>query len=551
MKPPTTDLLSATGAAQTHSREAEPDQRSEGAASAGGSGAASRPRPAAGSATHGNDRRARRPPGVRAPAKAAAKKHVILFLAANPIGTDRLALDREARAIHTELKRSGYRDRFDFVTRWAAEPLDLLRELRELRPTVVHVSGHGGAGLPEAPGPAHNRDVVATSSGDMSGGLCFHSPGGGLQVVSPEAIAQAFSAAGASVKLVVLAACFTAPIAEALLAHVGCVIGMSSAIHDDAARSFAIGFYGGLGEHESIAAAFEQGRAAIHLEGLPDADRPALKVRDGVDATELILAAVSPSRRPDVSRHSESAPPSMADDRERSHGGGAELDDLVGRRRAGDEVDAPPATGEAWNEVETIHERSNTDPPREPGTKKGSTSSRRSATLVRAFLGILALFVWMIVMENPSPSSWWIGAQIAPETAPDTAPVLPPKAHRATVLWVDDHPENNIVERKLLASSGITFLLATSDAEVLGQAGAQSPDLIISDMRRASNLVAGYAFLDSLRQLKASIPVIIYSDSCLSERRAEATRLGAFGCTGNRTELIRYVLEALPANPST
>ena len=64
---------------------------------------------------------------LRAEARAAAKKHVILFLAANPRDTDRLALDREARSIHLELKRSGYRDRFDFVTRWAVEPLDLLR----------------------------------------------------------------------------------------------------------------------------------------------------------------------------------------------------------------------------------------------------------------------------------------------------------------------------------------------------------------------------------------------------------------------------------------
>jgi hypothetical protein len=38
---------------------------------------------------------------------------VILFLAANQRDTGRLALDREARAIHVELERSGYRDRFD------------------------------------------------------------------------------------------------------------------------------------------------------------------------------------------------------------------------------------------------------------------------------------------------------------------------------------------------------------------------------------------------------------------------------------------------------
>ena len=42
---------------------------------------------------------------------------------------------------------------------------------------------------------------------------------------------------------------------------------MSDSIHDDVARSFALGVYGGLGERESIAAAYRQGRAAIGLEG--------------------------------------------------------------------------------------------------------------------------------------------------------------------------------------------------------------------------------------------------------------------------------------------
>ena len=40
-------------------------------------------------------------------------KHTILFLAANPVGTDRLALDEEARAIQEDFDRSGHRDKFD------------------------------------------------------------------------------------------------------------------------------------------------------------------------------------------------------------------------------------------------------------------------------------------------------------------------------------------------------------------------------------------------------------------------------------------------------
>src|SRR5689334_6378125 len=155
-------------------------------------------------------------------------KHTILFLAADPSGTDRRALDREAHAIRAELRRSGYRDRFELVTRWAAEPLDLLRELRELKPAVVHFSGQGG-----------------------EGGLFFQAADGRAQAVSPAAIAETFGAAGASVKLVVLSACYSEAPAAALLAHVDCVVGMGGALHDDMARAFAIGFYGALGEHES------------------------------------------------------------------------------------------------------------------------------------------------------------------------------------------------------------------------------------------------------------------------------------------------------------
>jgi hypothetical protein len=236
------------------------------------------------------------PPSLRPP----MKKHTILFLAANPTGTDRMvldriALDREARAIQRELKSAGYRDCFEFVTRWAVERLDLLRELRELRPTVVHFAGHGGqnAGAHRL-GQAPRRDIVGepdVHGGEQQHGLFFQGPDGRAQFVSTQALADTFGAAGSSVKLVVLNACYSEVQAEALLTHVDCIVGMSGSILDDAARSFAIGFYGGLGARESVEAAYKQGRAAISLEGLRDADRPKLKVRAGVDATKLVLAA--------------------------------------------------------------------------------------------------------------------------------------------------------------------------------------------------------------------------------------------------------------------
>ena len=239
-------------------------------------------------------RELRRLTGVALTTEVTVQKHTILFLAANPSDTDRLALDREARAIQVELERSGHRERFEFVTRWAAQPLDLLRELRKLKPTVVHFSGHGGHGvagvLPQDGVP--RRDIaggVSHQSDKPQQGLFFQDADGRPQFVTAAALEETFGAVGTSVKLVVLNACYSDVQAEGLVAHVDYVVGMGGSIHDDAARSFAIGFYGGLGERESVAAAYKQGRAAISLEGARGGDRPRLYHRRDLDPETYIL----------------------------------------------------------------------------------------------------------------------------------------------------------------------------------------------------------------------------------------------------------------------
>ncbi|HWO25675.1 MAG TPA: CHAT domain-containing protein [Kofleriaceae bacterium] len=249
-------------------------------------------------------------------------KHTILFLAANPQGGDRSGLDPQARrgaleqeasAIQRELKRSGYRDRFELVTRWAAEPHDLLRELRAQKPTVVHFSGHGG------------RE-----------GMFFQAADGEARVVSAAAIAETFGAAGGSVKLVVLSACYGEAVAGALLAHVDCVVGMSGVLSDEMARAFAIGLYGALGEQESVADAYQHGNAAISLEGLADTERPQLRVRAGANAARIVLAATAPTASVELPCPYPGMTPYSADDADHFHGRGAEIDELIGRLRAGE-----------------------------------------------------------------------------------------------------------------------------------------------------------------------------------------------------------------------
>src|SRR4029079_5943499 len=131
-------------------------------------------------------------------------------------------------------------------------------------------------------GEPSRRDVVTAPgapSGEHERGLFFQGPDGRPQRVSTAALQDTCRAAGSSVKLVVLNACYSEPQAEALAAHVDCVVGMGGSFGEAAARSLAIVCYGGLGERESVAVAYDQGCAAIGLEGEVEVDRPRLKVR--------------------------------------------------------------------------------------------------------------------------------------------------------------------------------------------------------------------------------------------------------------------------------
>lgn len=221
--------------------------------------------------------------------------HTILFMAADPAGTDARALDLQARAIQEALERSGLRDRFRFETRWAAQPLDLLRDLVKLKPTVVHFCG---------------GRLIGQSAGAPAAGVYFQAADGRGQLVAASALAQAFDATG-SVRLVVLDACYSDAHAAAVAAHIDCVVGMSGETIDGAATNFSSGLYGGLGEGEPVAAAVRQGRAAIALMGLGDSEQPHLVTRSGVNASQLVLTA--PPIRPSL--QAPVVPTSMPDDR--------------------------------------------------------------------------------------------------------------------------------------------------------------------------------------------------------------------------------------------
>ena len=103
----------------------------------------------------------------------------------------------------------------------------------------------------------------------MPGGLAFEDEQGRLRLISGGALSGLFELCKDHVKCVILNACHSDRQAEAIFRHIDHVIGMNTAIGDDAAVKFAVGFYDALGAGKDYAVAFKFGCSAIDLGGMP------------------------------------------------------------------------------------------------------------------------------------------------------------------------------------------------------------------------------------------------------------------------------------------
>lgn len=198
----------------------------------------------------------------------------ILFLSANPTDTTRLALDVEVREIMQRLRATPQAERFVLVQEWAVRVSDLQAALLRHRPQVVHFSGHGRSADAGAPGGIVVADEVDKAVS-----------------ISGAALAELFSVVG-GVRCVVLNACYSAELADALRQQVDCVVGMGRAIQDDASIAFSWAFYQGLGFGRSVDAAFELGKNQLRLAGLSEVNAPELFIHKGVTPTPTTAAAV-------------------------------------------------------------------------------------------------------------------------------------------------------------------------------------------------------------------------------------------------------------------
>lgn len=190
-----------------------------------------------------------------------------LFLASNPEGTNGLKLDEEIRAITDKIRAAEHRDLIELVSAWAVRPDDLIQTLNEHKPQIVHFSGHG-----------NKEGEIILMDNDRS-----------PKPVTVIALRALFSALRDNIRIVLLNACYSEIQAKAIVENIDCVIGMNSAIGDDAAIAFAASFYRALGFGRSVKESFEQGKLSLLMEGIPEENTPQLLCKTGVDAESLYI----------------------------------------------------------------------------------------------------------------------------------------------------------------------------------------------------------------------------------------------------------------------
>jgi hypothetical protein len=196
-----------------------------------------------------------------------SEKIKVLFLAANPTGTSPLALDEEAREIEAKVRLATHADSVEFVQRWAVRPDDLLQALNQFQPHIVHFSGHGSDRGELILLDAHRNPKPVTTA----------------------ALVKLFKTVRGNIRVVLLNACFSGAQADAITEQIDCAIGMNKPVGDTAAIIFAASFYRALAFGSSIGNAFEQGKTALMLEGIPEEGTPQLFEKPGIDADELVL----------------------------------------------------------------------------------------------------------------------------------------------------------------------------------------------------------------------------------------------------------------------
>lgn len=196
-----------------------------------------------------------------------ATEKTVLFMGANPPGTELLQLEIEHSRISVELE-----GKYRFPTAKFVSAAEIPRLFIIHKPNVVHFSGHGKAPSVKD-GENDERGIGLPKDYDKTGGIVvFDNDMRGMKVIDDAVLGIIFTNTVQKLKIPIEVVVFNSCHSESQAVVVGkCVpyvIGTSQAIKDDVAIAFADGFYFGLANNMSIEDAFVNGKSQAVVEDL-------------------------------------------------------------------------------------------------------------------------------------------------------------------------------------------------------------------------------------------------------------------------------------------
>lgn len=178
------------------------------------------------------------------PREAKAPVTTILYLAAQPGNLPPLRSYEEMREVEELLQLGRDRERYRLEHRPAVRLRDVGQALGDYWPQIVHFAGHGKA----------------------DGSLAFENNYGNAAFIDPAGLADLLGGFAVSVQCVIVNACHSLVLAEAVAEKIDYVVGMRSEILDTASIQFSVGFYQGLFAGKTVPDAFQQGQAMVRAE---------------------------------------------------------------------------------------------------------------------------------------------------------------------------------------------------------------------------------------------------------------------------------------------
>jgi CheY-like chemotaxis protein len=113
------------------------------------------------------------------------------------------------------------------------------------------------------------------------------------------------------------------------------------------------------------------------------------------------------------------------------------------------------------------------------------------------------------------------------------------------LLWVDDHPTNNVFEMKALEELGFSIDMAVNTEDALSDMAKKQYDVIISDYSRPGDPEAAKTLVREMRKSGNDTPLIVYSSDDSDSFESKMKDAGAFAATYLASELVIRVAEAV------